>query len=58
MSNKLKKNYTFTFSFLTVELSQTGSGKTYSMGTGLENTNDPENEGPLDFFSALLHKIK
>ncbi|KAI9499210.1 hypothetical protein BDB00DRAFT_223398 [Zychaea mexicana] len=24
---------------------QTGSGKTYSMGTGLENTNDPENEG-------------
>lgn len=29
-------------------LSQTGSGKTYSMGTSLERTNDPENEGPTD----------
>ncbi|KAI9322747.1 hypothetical protein BX666DRAFT_1874370 [Dichotomocladium elegans] len=26
---------------------QTGSGKTYSMGTGLETTNDPDNEGSL-----------
>ncbi|KAI9278677.1 hypothetical protein BDA99DRAFT_492852 [Phascolomyces articulosus] len=40
---------------------QTGSGKTYSMGTGLENTNDPENEGIvprciLELFEELQNR--
>lgn len=39
---------------------QTGSGKTYSMGTGLENSGDPENEGPPSFciFPLKKHWLK